>query len=188
MGPPTDLLNAFLSDFEIDRFIETGTYKGHTAKWAAERIPEVCTIEKSDKYFKESMMILGEYTNIQLFNGESANYLRELSLRDGRSIFWLDAHWSGGMTSGREAECPILSELDAIGEESKRHIILIDDARLFLAPPPAPHNQDQWPSIREVLIKLHDYQEGYSVIYDDVIIGVPLEMKRWLQEFLRVNS
>ena len=47
-------------------------------------------------------------------------------------LFWLDGHYSGGVTAKADVETPVISELKAILEHHiKGHIILIDDARLF---------------------------------------------------------
>jgi hypothetical protein len=55
---------------------------------------------------------------------------------------------------------------------------LIDDARLFLAPPPLPNRIDDWPSIDVVLRTLHSSNKKYYIaICEDVIIAVPLEAK-----------
>ena len=60
--------------------------------------------------------------------------------------FWLDGHYSSGLTFKGDQECPIKDELDQIGNNLKRFkkvIILIDDIRCFL-----PNNKfDKYPSI-----------------------------------------
>ena len=42
-----------------------------------------------------------------------------------RKLFWLDAHYSGG------EQTPIVKEIDIVLKDNPKHIILIDDARLF---------------------------------------------------------
>jgi len=66
-------------------------------------------------------------------------------------LFWLDAHWSGGDTYGENDECPLMDELKIIFQYRKNYVILIDDARLFMAPPPKPHKIENWPSIKEIV-------------------------------------
>jgi hypothetical protein len=55
-----------------------------------------------------------------------------LRLMDGPVLYWLDAHYSKGITARGDEEAPILVELATI---AARHqpgdLILIDDARLF---------------------------------------------------------
>jgi hypothetical protein len=88
-------------------------------------------------------------------------------------IFWLDAHWSGGITYGESEECPLLEELQIINDSECDHFILIDDARLFLCPPPNPHRIEQWPTIDAVTSLLNSGRSRYTVIVEDVIVSVP---------------
>ena len=47
-------------------------------------------------------------------------------------VFWLDAHYSGGVTAKGSTECPLEHELQIIAEHAcTGHIILIDDVRLM---------------------------------------------------------
>jgi pyrimidine operon attenuation protein/uracil phosphoribosyltransferase len=47
-------------------------------------------------------------------------------------IFWLDGHYSYADTAQAEKETPILEEIRPILEMEESHVILIDDARLFI--------------------------------------------------------
>lgn len=47
------------------------------------------------------------------------------------AIFWLDGHYSGGITSLGKKETPILEELRIICQKDLSHVILIDDDRFF---------------------------------------------------------
>ena len=48
-------------------------------------------------------------------------------------LFWLDGHYSAGITAKGEKETPIWEELEHICDHPiKNHVILIDDASLFV--------------------------------------------------------
>jgi hypothetical protein len=66
------------------------------------------------------------------------------------------------------------------------HIVLIDDARLFLAPPPLPHEASHWPDIATIcgLLSMPGTTR-YVVVHEDVIIGVPDVARARLTEFIR---
>ena len=52
---------------------------------------------------------------------------------NGKTLFWLDAHYSAGVTARGNKDTPIISELDAIftNMNNGSYILLIDDARSF---------------------------------------------------------
>ena len=57
------------------------------------------------------------------------------------------------------------------GQQAREHIILIDDARLFINGPPAPHKHDQWPSIGVIIDHLRSqFQNTYIAIWNDVVV------------------
>jgi len=87
--------------------------------------------------------------------------------------FWLDSRWSGPGTAGDDAECPLPDEVRAIRALALDHVILIDDARYFLAPPPPPHDWRSWPSLDEALAFLEVPRRCWAFVQDDVIFGVP---------------
>lgn len=92
----------------------------------------------------------------------------------GSCLFWLDGHWcSGG--GGKEEECPLLEELEAI-KSSQDSIIMIDDARCFLGPLPKPHDSSHWPRIDQVFRKISEsFPNHHFTILDDVILVIPKE-------------
>ena len=181
MGPPQDIIVRLKEYGEIANFIETGTYLGNTAYWASQIFNRVVTIEYSSTMHQKATEKYGHLENIDFLYGDSREKLEEVVLQlDKPSIFWLDAHWSGGATYGQGDECPILDEIKIINSSTHRHFILIDDARLFLSPPPSPHLIEQWPDITKVINTLNQIDETYIVILDDVIISVPNSFKQIL--------
>jgi hypothetical protein len=89
------------------------------------------------------------------------------------ALFFLDGHWSGGKTAGIDDECPLMNELRSLRGRGS-DIVLIDDARLFHAPPPLPHDAAQWPSIAEVVLELQACIDiPYITIVDGVIFAIP---------------
>lgn len=61
--------------------------------------------------------------------------------------------------------------------------MLIDDARLFLAPPPPPHDREQWPSFMQVMDALRARHERYVTVFEDVIVAVPLSARATVEDY-----
>jgi len=182
---PTELANLIRKKFKIRDFVETGTYYGRTAKKMAELFQKVWTIELSRELYNRTKNDSKQYSNIEFFFGDSPFVLPSI-LKQVRkpSIFWLDAHWSGENTTKGTKECPVLDEISLIREDCVNHVIFIDDARLFLAPPPLPHKREDWPDIVQIIDTLRRYKpEPYIVCLDDVIIGAPKKLKNLIYEY-----
>src|SRR5262249_19203678 len=152
-------------------FVETGTYTGRTAAWAAGAFGSVITIEASPELYAFAAEPLQCLKNVRRVLGDSREVLAPIvSSLAGPAVFWLDAHWSGPPTAGEHDECPLLEELQALARSPHENFVLIDDARLFLAPPPAPHRPEHWPSIDEVSEALSRLpHRGTTLVFDDVI-------------------
>jgi hypothetical protein len=108
-------------------------------------------------------------------SGDTRSVLsREVELLDGPAVVWLDSHWSGGATYGEARECPLLSEIETLRSARHEHYLFIDDARLFVAPPPKPHDMDQWPGLVQVLGALTRGQRPLeTLILGDAFVAVP---------------
>lgn len=187
MGPPTEIIIKLKEYGKIANFIETGTYKGNTTYWASQIFDRVVTIEYSPVMYQEATKKYSNVQNIEFLCGDSREKLQEVVANlDRPSIFWLDAHWSGGNTYGEGDECPIVDEIKIINSSPCKHYILIDDARLFLSPPPSPHLVEQWPDINTLINTLNLTSINYTVIFEDVIICVPSDAKPMLSEVCQV--
>ena len=172
---PPGLAEALRRAFEVTTFVETGTYLGDTAAWAAGRFERVATIEAFEPLFRAAEARFASFPNVERHLGDSRTVLKDIVAGlDRPALFWLDAHWSGAGTAGETAECPLLAEIAAIDDSPQRHIVLIDDARLFMAPPPPPHRPEEWPDLKTVIDALVRRDPGaLVVIVDDVIVRVP---------------
>ena len=150
-GIPREQVIWLKDHFHLHSFVETGTNQAETSLWASNHFDRVVTIEAHEPLYRSAVERHSHVGNIEFVLGDSRDCLKSLlPTLTVPALFWLDAHWCGSETHGRSHECPVIDELRMINESSVDHFILIDDARLFLAPPPAPHNADHWPSIREI--------------------------------------
>lgn len=161
-------------NFDLDTFVETGTHIGSTASWAAGVFARVVTIELDKRLYEHSSSVLAPYRNVRALFGDTREHLRNLPAGERRYLFWLDAHWSGEGTAGAGDECPLLQEIVAIGAQKlEGSVVLIDDARMFLAPPPPPHDPSEWPRIDAVLNALNQFGHRANFVIDDVIMSLP---------------
>lgn len=178
-GIPTKTTLYLRGLLNLQTFVEGGTYKGATAKLMSKNFEQVITIEKSQVMFNIARKNIIE-KNVQLILGDTREHLQRIIVKHNNILFWLDAHWSGGDTYGVEDECPILEEMQIIFAGNINCIILIDDARLFLAPPPPPHRIENWPSIREIAQVIP--KEWELIEFQDVIYIFPFKYRRKIQE------
>ena len=190
MGLPSRLRQILLPLVRAGTFVETGTNMGATAAWAASQFDRVVTIEAYAPLFDDARDRLAAYPNVETLLGTSAEHLPAIvKSLTGPSIFWLDAHWSGEGTAGADNECPVLDEIDCIDTGAHEHILLIDDARFFLHPPPAPHAFEAWPSIGEVCACLNRrHPASYVGVIDDVVVRVPAAHRIAFCEALRTSK
>ena len=183
MGIPEHLATRLAGACGARTFIETGTYHGGSAAWAAGQFDRVHTIEICPKMSARARERLSHLANIEFHCGNSADVLPMVAASlSGPALFWLDGHYSGPGTGGVEKQCPVLAELEAISR-AQEPVILIDDARCFLGPPPAPLRADDWPSLGRIIITIERLFPGfYTTIRDDVIIAVPSRLRPVLDE------
>jgi hypothetical protein len=182
-GVPEEEIEFLKHIMKLDVFVEGGTYKGGTAKSMGEKFRKIFTIEKSDIMFEIAKENLKDTNNITLLKGDTREHLDSIIANNENILFWLDAHWSGGDTYGEEDECPLIEELDIIFKYNKNYVILIDDARLFLAPPPYPHNFNNWQSLTDIMKAI---PESWELIeFEDVIYLFPKEINNEFKSFLQ---
>lgn len=116
-------------------WIETGTFRGTTTTFLLRHFGKVYSIEPEPKLFaKAAKRFAGK--DVELFNDVSETVLPDLLPRiSGDCNFWLDGHYSAGVTFQGSQDCPVEDELAAIAghlDRLGRVSILIDDVRCFL--------------------------------------------------------
>lgn len=188
-GVPRELVLWLRDTFNIRTFVETGTNQAETTIWAAGEFDQVITIEGYEPLHQKAINAFGSCRNIRFLLGDSRRLLPEvLQSLDGPAIFWLDAHWCGADTYGSGDECPVLGELEVLNAWGTPHFVLVDDARLFLAPPPAPHRSDDWPGINAICRAMDEHVSNrYVAVFEDVIVGVPFHARKQFVEWLRTH-
>jgi hypothetical protein len=172
-GIPINYIRLFSSHYNIPVFIETGTAGGDSIREAALIFPICHTIEivegRADGSYPD---------NVTLHSGDSAKILNSIAenYKGHKVFFWLDAHWSEPVASeGDTQECPVMQEIDAIYHAGhKEPFIMIDDARLFLGPPPWPCDPRKWPSIKGIFERLTScWPDSIVTMIDDYIVCFP---------------
>ncbi len=188
-GVPDYLVLGLRNSLSLGTFIETGTNVGNTCRWAARHFDHVVSIEADERLYQTARQNVGNRPNVDLRFGASQSVLRSVvPALAGPALFWLDAHWCGPETAGLDHQCPVLEEIDAIDAGGRQHVILIDDARMFINPGlyPAPIRPEQWPSCQQVFDRLRAKSTNfYIAIQDDVIVRVPA---RWREALERLQK
>jgi hypothetical protein len=162
----------------IRRAVETGTFRGITARGLAGVFDEVVTIELSAELHASASEALSDVPNVRALQGHSVSRLTEVADASVPTLYFLDGHWSGGNTEGADDECPVLEELAAIGSGHTDDAFIIDDARLFTSAPAPPHKPEQWPTLIEVFDALRALHPHHVVtLLDDQVVAAPQRAK-----------
>jgi len=116
-------------------WVETGTFMGDTAALLAHDGKEVYTIEPDNALFEKANARFQGNPSIHVIHGLSENILPTLlPTLSGTVNFWLDGHYSGGITHQGPTDCPVREELLNIESNLARYdkvTVLIDDIRCF---------------------------------------------------------
>lgn len=127
------IVQKYSEEFSINVLVETGTSYGDMIWGVRNLFSKIYSIEL-DKYLYElARKRFHRFNHIEIYQGDSSIVLPKiLSNLQDRCIFWLDAHYSGGVTAKADLETPIIKEIEVILEHPiKNHVILIDDAQYF---------------------------------------------------------
>jgi hypothetical protein len=127
------IVKEYAAHFDTRNLIETGTYRGDMVNAMRHHVDRIWSIELDEGLFKKARRRFRRDRRISILRGDSGKILPEILTSVTKPcLFWLDGHYSGGITARGDEETPIRKELSQILKHPvEGHVILIDDARCF---------------------------------------------------------
>lgn len=135
-----NVLREYSETYNLTVMVETGTFLGDMVEAMRGAFDRIYSIELSENLYKQAVRRFRGAKNVTLIHGDSGDVLGRLLQTGGAglpeisqpTLFWLDAHYSSGVTARGEEETPIYEELRQIlADHRNAHVIIIDDARCF---------------------------------------------------------
>ncbi|UKO98442.1 hypothetical protein [Nostoc sp. UHCC 0870] len=123
----------FAHKFSIQVLIETGTFKGDMISACRNKFSKIYSIELDQSLYNQAKLRFKKFKHIYLSQGDSGVVLPQLMKEINEPcLFWLDGHYSGGITARGDIDTPISAELNCIlNHQVSNHLVLIDDAHEF---------------------------------------------------------
>jgi len=116
-------------------WVETGTYLGQTTTLLSKHGSFVYSIEPEPTLYSNAVECFRFYANVEILKGLSEEVFPQLLPKlSGNVNFWLDGHYSAGITHRGPHDTPILFELEHIAKNIGRFgkvCVMIDDIRCF---------------------------------------------------------
>ena len=139
------VIKEYARKFQARIFIESGTYLGDTVEAMKDSFDRLFSIELDPALYERARRRFANCEHISIVHGNSGEMLRELLASiDEPCLFWLDGHYSGGITAKATVETPIMKEVEHILDHpASPHVVLIDDARLFTG-------ENDYPTLQEL--------------------------------------
>ena len=128
-----ELIKDYAKTFNTQVLIETGTYLGDMVHAMKKSFSKIISFELDHNLATQAQKRFATDNHIQIIKGDSGKLLgNHIASINEPCLFWLDGHYSGGITAKGTLETPIKNELSAIlSHPVDGHVILIDDARCF---------------------------------------------------------
>lgn len=150
--PPTPqlikhkIIRDLATKYSLKILVETGTYLGVMINANKNYFERIFTIELGKRLYLRARRKFTNFKHIEVKLGDSAKILPHILKKiKGSAIFWLDAHYSGGITAKGETDTPVVSELKMILDKKlPSYVILIDDALEF-------NGKNDYPHIKEIM-------------------------------------
>tara|TARA_B110001454_G_scaffold216159_1_gene238916 strand:+ start:1162 stop:1818 length:657 start_codon:yes stop_codon:yes gene_type:complete len=138
-------IRSFAEKFGPKILIETGTYYGDMVEAMKGYFNQIYSIELSEELYEKAKKRFDGEENVRIIHGDSGVELGRLVGRiEEPALFWLDGHYSAGVTARGDKDTPIYEELTHIfNSHLSKYVIIIDDARCF-------GNDPAYPSIKEL--------------------------------------
>ena len=182
-----DLIKTLKNVLPLEIFVETGTFKGDTVELVKDYFNKIYSIELSHDYYQKAQTRFQNAPHITLMQGQSHELMHTLmdQIQNRPTIFWLDAHWCvAENTAGELSQCPLLAELATIPFLNPHSMIIIDDARLFLTPPPIPHEVTHWPRFADIMHSLLKLSQQHTLtILNDCILFFPISIQTHIEQY-----
>ncbi len=156
----TKVFQKYLNNY----FVETGTCRGKGIKYALQAgFQEIRSIELSTKLYLHSKKVFKNNPNVKIWLGDSAYRLTEMIVDIEDNItFWLDGHYSQGITAKGETYTPLLKELNQISQHPiKTHTILIDDVRCIGT------KEFDYIELDRIISKIYEINPNYNIRFED---------------------
>ncbi len=151
-------IQEYQDKYQYKVLVETGTYMGDMVEAQKKRFRKIYSIELGIDLFDKATKRFKNDKNVTIVQGDSGKVLPDIMLKlNEPAIFWLDGHYSAGITARGDKDCPRFEELDAIfSKKNFDHILLIDDARCFIG-------EGDYPTIEELTNYVRNKNEKYQV-------------------------
>jgi hypothetical protein len=163
------VLRRYAEEYSLKILVETGTHYGEMVDAMKNYFYRIYSIELSEQLFDNAKKRFKSAKNIELIHGDSGKELENIMKKLNQpALFWLDGHYSAGVTARGKKDTPICEELYCIhNAKNLGHIIIIDDARCFGTDPAYPS-----------LVELEEFIRSKSpnvkiVVQDDSIRVTP---------------
>jgi|694.fasta_scaffold06393_12 hypothetical protein len=154
-------------------FIETGTYLGDGVQAALNAgFSKVISIELAPTHYSICKNRFIENPNVDILFGDSRLLLPNILKTYNKNIlFWLDAHCSGGQTSGDGVENTIEKELTALKDAKiKNFTLLLDDMNEELIDLYSIKCTELF-DVKNIQVE-NGYQEHTGKIFDNSILSI----------------
>ena len=159
------IVRLYAKRHRVKTLIETGTYLGAMLAANKNNFNEIISIELDEELYQRASRRFENDKHITIYRGNSGVILPVILKNITEPcLFWLDGHYSEGITARGDKDTPIKEELAAILSHGiKQHVILIDDARCF-------NGENQYPTIKELTEEVINRGIYQSIaIADDII-------------------
>ena len=166
-----DAVGEYAKRYGLACLVETGTYFGEMVDANKRKFSRIVSIELDDYLYHRATRRFSGHGHIRIVQGDSGTVLpKVLETIDRPALFWLDAHYSGGITAMGTRVTPILDEVRCIFAHPVRgHVILVDDARLF-------DGTNGYPELQAVYEEVAQAGGGWSAeTRNDILRIVPRE-------------
>jgi len=171
LAPPhlfkQNVLREYAKKYNLRVFVESGTCYADMVAAMKHEFDHLYSIELSPYLYGKCFKRFGKVKHITLIQGDSGVEMKRVMEKiDQPSLFYLDGHYSSGMSIKGNKETPICEELHAIlRAKPLNHVIIIDDARCFGDTP-------DYPSLDELTRLVEADRPGLQIAVKDDIIRI----------------
>lgn len=160
-------LQEYSKRYGLRILVETGTFYGDMVEAMKSSFDNIYSIELSNDLYERAKRRFKGQEHIEIIHGDSGEELINLMSKiDRPALFWLDSHYSGGVTARGNKDTPIYDEMHHIlNAQDRGHVIIIDDARCFGTVP-------AYPSIEEINEFIKSKRTNADIVVQDDSIRI----------------